>query len=131
MKLWILTTGKLFAEYLTSKNIPTIEYFFSGNSTLCFYALNYNRKNIRHTARLLLLTRVQCYEWDFVLIKSKLILSSYRAFLGFKQAKFPDRWWFSFRFEPTFNTAEAASKNNAQYKSGKNHPKNNHLATSI
>ncbi len=81
-------TGKNYKGYLTSKNIPTIEYFFSGNSTLCFYALNYNRKNIRHTARLLLLTRVQSYKRNFVLIKSNLILSSYRAFHWFEQAKF-------------------------------------------
>jgi len=29
-------------------------------------------------------------------------------------------WWFGFRFEPIFTTAPAASKNSAQFESGKN-----------
>jgi hypothetical protein len=34
-----------------------------------------------------------------------------------------------FKLEPIFDTALAASKNEAQVKSGQNRPKNNHLAT--
>ena len=30
------------------------------------------------------------------------------------------QWWFGFRFEPFFNNAPAASKNDAQFKSGPN-----------
>jgi hypothetical protein len=36
--------------------------------------------------------------------------------------------WFGFRLEPIFNTAQAASKNTAQFKSGQNQPQNNHFA---
>jgi len=45
-----------------------------------------------------------------------LFLANYRVFHGFGQAKFP----FGLRLEPIFNTAPAASKNNAQFKSGQN-----------
>jgi len=48
------------------------------------------------------------------------------SLLGFGQAKFPD-----FRLEPIFNTVPSASKNAAQFNSGQNGPKNNHLALLI
>ncbi len=37
----------------------------------------------------------------------------------------------SFRLKPIFNTAPAASKNTARFKSGQNQPKNNHLSSLI
>ncbi len=46
-------------------------------------------------------------------------LRTYRKFHGFGQAKFPNG----------FNTAQTASKNMPQFKSGKNWPRNNHLAS--
>jgi len=39
--------------------------------------------------------------------------------------------WFGLRLEAIFNTAQAASKNTARFKSGQNQPKNNHLALLI
>jgi len=58
------------------------------------------------------------------------VLISYREFHRFWKAKFPDGGLI-FRLEPIFNTAPAASKNTAQFKSGQNWPKNNHLASLI
>jgi len=52
-----------------------------------------------------------------------------RAFHRFMQAKFPDGGLIKFRLEPMFNTAPAASKSTAQFKSDQNWPKNNHLAS--
>jgi len=57
-------------------------------------------------------------------------LITFRVFHGFGQAKFPDDG-FGFKLEPILNTAPAASKNTAWFKSGQNRPKNNHLASLI
>ncbi len=40
-------------------------------------------------------------------------------------------WWFDFRLKPIYTTAPAASKNDAQFKSGQNRLENNHLASLI
>jgi len=53
---------------------------------------------------------------------------SYRAFHVFGKPKAIVVW---FRLEPIFNTALAASKNTAQFKSGQNRPNNNHLTSLI
>jgi len=45
----------------------------------------------------------------------------YRVFHVFGQAKLPDGW-FGIRLEPIFNTAPAAFKNTAWFKSGQNQP---------
>jgi hypothetical protein len=37
--------------------------------------------------------------------------------------------WFNFKLEPIFDTAPAASKNEARFKSGQSQLKNNHPAT--
>ncbi len=39
------------------------------------------------------------------------------------------QWWFDFKLEPIFDTAPAASKNKARFKSGQSRLKNNHLTT--
>ncbi len=56
----------------------------------------------------------------------------YRAFHGFVQAKFPDGGSI-LGSSQLFNNAAvpAASKNTAQFKSGQNQPKNNHLSLLI
>jgi len=38
---------------------------------------------------------------------------------GFCQANFAE-WWFDFGLEPIITTVQAASKNDAQFKSGQN-----------
>jgi len=58
-------------------------------------------------------------------------MDSYRVFHRFGQAKFPDGGSIICKLEPIFNTAPAASKNAARFKSGRNQPKNNHLTSFI
>jgi hypothetical protein len=53
----------------------------------------------------------------------------YSVFQGFRQAKSTCQWWFDFKLEPIFDTAAAASKNEARFKSGQSRLKNNHLVT--
>jgi len=55
------------------------------------------------------------------------LVCSYRAFHGFGQVEFPDGG----SILGFFNTAPAASKNNAPFKSGQNCLKNNHIALLI
>jgi hypothetical protein len=50
------------------------------------------------------------------------------VFQGFNKAKSANGG-FDFKLEPIFDTAPAASKNKACFKSGQNQLKNNHLAT--
>jgi len=54
-----------------------------------------------------------CPEADFKLLSVSRIWASWIS-----------RGWFVFRLEPIFNTTPAASKNNAQFKSGQNQPNN-------
>ena len=53
----------------------------------------------------------------------------YRAFHRFGRAKFA--YCFDFKLEPIYTTAPAASKNDAQFKSGQNQLKSNHFALLI
>ena len=55
-------------------------------------------------------------------------IGSYSVFQGFRQAK-SAKGRFDFKLEPIFDTAPAASKNEACFKSGQCRLKNNHLAT--
>jgi len=46
-------------------------------------------------------------------------------------ASYISRWWFDFRLVPIFNTALAASKNDARFKKGQNQLKNKQLSLLI
>jgi len=58
------------------------------------------------------------------------LLYDYRASYGFGQAIFPNDGSV-LGLRQFFDTARAASKNNAPFNSGQNQPKNNHLALLI
>jgi hypothetical protein len=59
---------------------------------------------------------------------SIIVVPTYSVFQGFSKAKYSNGG-FDFKLEPIFDTAPAASKNEACFKSAQSQLKNNHLST--